>query len=179
MNAQLVVLLTGSMVMASATMAGASARPPAAPLATVDLALSDGAPAGTAAIEQDGKGLKLIVAAKGLPAGVHGIHLHAVGQCDGPAFITAGAHLNPHGRQHGFDNPAGSHLGDLPNLTAAADGNAGFTTPLHGSREELLQALFDADGTALVVHATADDNRTDPSGNSGGRIACGVLKRAS
>lgn len=177
MIARLAILLASSTLL-TATAAQAGARPPAAPVATAEIALSDGTPAGTAAIERDGKGLKLVVAAKGLPAGVHGIHLHAVGQCEGPGFTTAGSHLNPHNRQHGLDNPAGAHLGDLPNLTAAADGSAGLSAPLKGTPDELLASLFDTDGTALVIHATADDNRTDPSGNSGGRIACGVLKRS-
>lgn len=176
MKARLTILLASSMLLAPAAQAGA--RPPAVPIATADIVLSDGTAAGTAAIERDGKGLKLVVAAKGLPAGVHGIHLHAVGQCEGPGFTTAGSHLNPHNRQHGLDNPAGAHLGDLPNLTASADGSGGLGAPLKGTQDELLASLFDTDGTALVIHATADDNRTDPSGNSGGRIACGVLKRS-
>lgn len=179
MNARLVVLLSGSLALATVASAEAGTRRPAAPVATAALALSDGTAAGTAAIERDGAGLKLVVAAKGLPAGVHGIHLHAVGKCEGPGFTSAGAHLNPHGKQHGHDNPAGAHLGDLPNLTAGADGSAGLSAGIDGARTDIEQALFDADGTAVVIHATADDYKTDPSGNSGSRIACGVLKRAN
>ncbi len=90
---------------------------------------------------------------------------------------SAGGHLNPHGKQHGMENPQGSHLGDLPNLSIGADGKGSFSVPLNGSPAEIEALLFDADGTALVVHAKPDDYRTDPSGNSGPRIACGVLTR--
>lgn len=178
MNAKLVLVVSGSVLLATASTAGAGARRPPAPVATAALALSDGTDAGTAAVRSAGTGLEIVVSARGLPPGVHGIHLHMAGLCEGPAFTSAGSHLNPHGKQHGLDNPAGAHMGDLPNLTAAADGTATLSVPLKGSRADLLQALFDADGTSVVIHASADNNRTDPSGNSGGRIACGVLKRA-
>jgi len=105
------------------------------------------------------------------------MHLHTVGQCDAPGFTTAGGHLNPHGKQHGSQNPAGSHLGDLPNITINNNGAGAASAQLSGSSSELEALLFDADGTALVVHAAADDYKTDPTGNSGARIACGVLTR--
>ena len=96
-----------------------------------------------------------------------------VGRCDAPAFESAGEHLNPAGAQHGLDNPAGPHMGDLPNLTVGTDS----TGHLVASATLADSSVFDADGSALVVHADPDDQRTDPSGNSGGRIACGVLSR--
>jgi Cu-Zn family superoxide dismutase len=81
-------------------------------------------------------------------------------------------------KQHGTENPAGAHLGDLPNLVVGAAGTGTVSATLRGTRADVLKDIFDADGTAVVVHATADDYRTDPSGNSGGRIACGVLTPA-
>jgi len=113
-----------------------------------------------------------------LPPGVHGIHFHAVGQCDGAgAFASAGAHYNPIGRQHGLNNPAGPHAGDAPNFTAAADGKAEVTfTTDRVSLTPGSTTLFDSDGSAFVIHAAADDQISQPSGNSGARIACGAVK---
>jgi Cu-Zn family superoxide dismutase len=91
-----------------------------------------------------------------------------VGQCDGPDFKSAGPHWNPAGRQHGHDNPLGAHLGDLPNLSVGSDGRGTASFTVDGD-------MADADGTSLVIHADPDDNKTDPSGNSGARIACAVL----
>jgi Cu-Zn family superoxide dismutase len=118
-------------------------------------------------------GVTFRIEARGLPLGIHGVHIHAVGRCDPPGFTTAGAHWNPAGRQHGFNNPAGAHAGDLPNISVAANGvvHESVTLP----RATYAQ-LLDGDGSALVVHAAADDYRTDPSGNSGARIACAVLQ---
>ena len=147
-------------------------------MASATLRAADGTDKGTASLTSSGTSLSLALSVSGLPAGEHGAHLHTVGSCDAPAFTTAGAHLNPHGKQHGTQNPQGSHLGDLPNLMVAADGTGSLTIPLVGTAAEIEALLFDADGTALVVHAGPDDYLTDPSGNSGGRIACGVLKRS-
>jgi Cu-Zn family superoxide dismutase len=114
-------------------------------------------------------GTYLRIAVQGLTPGDHGLHLHAVGRCDGPAFASAGAHWNPAGKQHGHLNPQGAHSGDLPNLTSSANGHGAINFLVTGG------SLADADGTALVIHAKPDDYRTDPSGNSGDRIACAVL----
>ena len=116
----------------------------------------------------------------GLPPGEHGFHFHQVGRCeaaDTTAFATALGHYNPAGRKHGTLNPDGPHAGDLPNITVGADGRAALPdSGLAVALSETARAgLLDADGTALLVHARADDYRTDPSGNSGPRIACGVL----
>lgn len=125
-------------------------------------------------------GVTFRVVASGLPHGVHGIHVHSVGRCDPPDFASAGPHWNPTMRKHGFNNPGGPHAGDLPNVTVAANGVLGETVTLTGAR--LLGppgapgALIDADGAALVIHTAADDYVTDPSGNSGARIACAVIR---
>ncbi len=148
-----------------------------APPAAASLKAADGSARGTASVVRSGDGLELKIAVEGLPAGLHGAHLHTVGRCEAPDFATAGGHLNPHGRMHGSDNPQGKHLGDLPNVAVGADGKGSLTVPLAGPAAELEAQLFDADGTAVVIHAAADDYRTDPTGNSGGRIACGVVSR--
>ncbi|MBA4161602.1 MAG: superoxide dismutase family protein [Novosphingobium sp.] len=147
-------------------------------LASAALGHANGSPAGTVIITAAGDKVTIAIAVVGLPQGPHGMHLHKVGKCEAPGFTSAGPHLNPNSAQHGIANPAGSHLGDLPNITANSPGAGAVSAALPGTRAELEAALFDADGTAVVVHADPDDYRTDPSGNSGARIACGVLKRA-
>lgn len=151
---------------------------PTAKLATATLKQGNGVPAGSAVLTAAGDKVTLTVAVAGLSAGDRGMHLHAVGRCDGPDFTSAGGHLNPGARQHGAHNPAGSHLGDLPNLSVGGNGTGTATVILSGTRAELETALFDADGTAIIVHAAADDYKTDPTGNSGPRVACGVLTRS-
>ncbi len=129
------------------------------------LRLANGLPGGTAQLLASGSQVNISIAAAGVSQGVHGVHLHMVGSCDAPDFQSAGGHLNPDGRQHGLENTAGSHLGDLPNLTVGASGAGTVSATLRGSREEVLARIFDSDGTAVVIHANADDYRTDPSGN--------------
>jgi Cu-Zn family superoxide dismutase len=175
MTRRLFPALMGS-ALCLATAASAAARPPAL-LASGALATATGEAAGTATITiAPGGNPTLRINASGLPAGVHGVHIHTTGKCEGPAFTSAGGHLNPAGHQHGKDNPAGSHLGDLPNLTIDGHGNGELVQTIPGDGAALRAQLFDADGAAVVVHAAADDYRTDPSGNSGARIACAVLK---
>ncbi len=130
---------------------------------------------GTVTATQRGATVQVQVAATGLPAGVHGTHFHEAGMCDAPAFTTAGAHLNPTGRQHGLRNPNGPHLGDLPNLTVGADGRGSMEATVAGTLTPGQAPLFDTNGTALIIHAAPDDQVTDPSGNSGARIACVVI----
>jgi len=139
------------------------------------LRLANGSPAGTAQLMASGSHVTITIAAAGLAPGTHGAHLHMKGSCEGPDFTSAGGHLNPGMKQHGSENPAGSHLGDLPNLVIGNSGAGTVSATLPGTREEVLSHIFDADGTAVVIHADADDYRTDPAGNAGGRIACGVL----
>lgn len=170
-----------AILMAAALGTTACATTPAAPgpmtLAHADIIGADGAPAGHAMLTESGGAVSLSITAQGLAAGPHGIHLHAVGKCEGPAFTTAAGHLNPAMHQHGSMNPAGPHLGDLPNIVVQADGTGTATVVIPGDWASLAPAMFDADGTAIVIHAAADDYKTDPSGNSGARIACGVLTR--
>ena len=140
------------------------------------LTSGDGATRGSVTIAEDAAGLTMNVSASGLPAGVHGIHLHEKGLCEGPKFASAGAHWNPAAKQHGRDNPAGAHLGDLANLEVGANGTASVSIPVEGvMMASGATMLADADGTAIVIHAKADDYKTDPSGASGDRIACAVL----
>ena len=147
-------------------------------VATAALQSAGGSLKGTARLTTIGDKVELAVTALGLTPGPHGTHLHTIGSCDPPDFKSAGGHLNPFGKMHGSENPQGSHLGDLSNLTVGEDGNGSLTLTLQGSLAELEPILFDADGTALVIHAAADDERTDPAGNAGPRIACGVLTRS-
>jgi Cu-Zn family superoxide dismutase len=148
-------------------------------LAQAALTNGSGVVVGRATIESVGASLYLVASASGQTSGVHGIHLHSAGKCEGPGFSTAGGHLNPDAHQHGTLNPRGPHLGDLPNIKIATDGTGSMKVPLPLSAEELLAAVFDADGAAVVLHAGPDDYKTDPSGNSGGRIACGVISATS
>lgn len=143
----------------------------------VPLVAPNGSPRGFARIIQVHGGVSVNVEGENLPPGVHGAHVHAVGRCDAPDFASAGPHWNPTERQHGTENPAGPHLGDTPNLVVGADGRGSleFEIPNAWVRANEPRAL-DADGAAFVIHADADDYRTDPSGNSGGRIACAVLR---
>ena len=139
---------------------------------TSTLVAADGTSVGTVMVRVNRDGSTVVaVHGAGLPAGSHGLHLHDKGLCAGPAFASAGGHWNPTGRQHGRDNPAGAHLGDLPNLAIDASGRGAAVIRIGATGEQ----LADVDGTSLMVHAKSDDYRTDPSGNSGNRIACAVI----
>jgi superoxide dismutase, Cu-Zn family len=138
---------------------------------------SDGVTIGTVRVRETPGGLALKLEARGLPSGEIGMHIHDVGRCEGPGFDSAGPHWNPGGRQHGRLNPAGKHAGDLGNLWVAADGSVRMDL-LPDPASHAANAL-DANGAALVIHAQHDDERTDPSGNSGARIACAVLAQPS
>lgn len=173
-----------AIALAGATVAGcASAGLSSGSEATASIRNAAGAERGTAVIRQDRDNLVHVdVQVTGMPPGPHGIHFHAVGVCDASGatpFASAGAHYNPLGRQHGLDNAAGPHAGDAPNFTVAADGTgrATFTTD-RVSLGEGSTTLFDSDGTAIVIHAAADDQISQPAGNAGARIACGVVQRA-
>jgi Cu-Zn family superoxide dismutase len=143
---------------------------------TVPLYDAQGQEVAHATMTQAGRDtVHLAVDATHLPAGTHGTHLHEAGRCEPPQFTTAGGHLNPLARKHGTRNPQGPHLGDLPNLVVGADGHGHMEATVMASLRPGQPPIFDVDGTSLVVHATADDMMTDPSGNSGARIACGIV----
>ncbi|MBB3348566.1 superoxide dismutase family protein [Sphingomonas sp. BK069] len=141
--------------------------------ATAQLATATGAPAGRATVTEVAGGLRFTVDASGMPPGTHGAHVHMVGRCDPPGFESAGGHWNPTQMKHGTMNPQGPHQGDLPNLVIGNDGRGTIGATIPGAT---MAGLLDADGAAMVIHAGQDDLKTDPSGNSGARIACGVFQ---
>ena len=144
--------------------------------AIAELRDANARPVGMATLTQVPGGVRIVIDAKGLPPGPHGVHIHEVGKCEGPQFTSAGGHINPEKKQHGVLNPQGAHAGDLPNITIDGAGNGRMETTT--SRVTLgggASSLFDADGSAIVIHAAPDDFKTDPTGNSGGRIVCGVI----
>lgn len=132
----------------------------------------------TAKFKQVKDGVQLSVKATGLPPGVHAIHVHNVGKCEAPGFTTAGPHFNPANKKHGMMNPEGHHAGDMPNLTINANGKGTFNAVI---KEITLagdgaNSLFHAGGTALVIHEKEDDMKSDPAGNAGNRLACGLVQ---
>lgn len=150
------------------------------PVESTNLVSSTGAVLGTVRVFSEPNGVTLRIDASGLPPGMHGAHVHSVARCDPPDFKSAGAHWNPTTKQHGHQNPSGFHIGDLGNLGVGADGKlvAGLLIPgarLTGSDRGEGIVMHDYDGVSLVIHAKPDDEKTDPSGNSGDRIACAVL----
>jgi Cu-Zn family superoxide dismutase len=129
---------------------------------------------GTLTLRETAAGISTTGTLRGIAPGVHGIHLHTTGRCDAP-FTTAGGHWNPTMHKHGFDNPQGPHLGDMRNVDVGSDSVATVSTTSAGGSLRGAGGLLDTDGAAVVVHAGPDDYRTDPAGNSGARVACGVV----
>ena len=148
--------------------------------AHADLVNAQGATIGHARLAATADGVKVSVMVSQLAPGEHGIHIHNVGKCEGPAFTTAGGHFNPASAHHGVNNTADPHphLGDLPNLTVDAAGKGKLSFLIKGATlDPGPNSLFHDGGTALVIHAKPDDLMSDPSGNSGDRIACGVIQQ--
>lgn len=141
--------------------------------AMATLMTPEGQEVGTALAMQSGDDVTIAVEATNLPPGTHGVHVHETGSCS-PDFSAAGGHWNPTGQSHGLEDPEGQHAGDMPNLEVAEDGSASLQYTLEGGAT--WDGLMDADGSALIVHSGEDDQTTDPSGDSGDRIACGVFQ---
>ncbi|MEK6447277.1 superoxide dismutase family protein [Priestia aryabhattai] len=145
----------------------------------VDLTNTSGEKVGEATLTEAKNGVQIKLNAQGLSPGRHGFHIHEIGKCEVPDFKTAGAHFNPFKREHGFKNTKGPHAGDLPNLEVAPNGKV--DTEIFASLVTLQEgkpnSLMDMDGSALVIHDKVDDYTTDPSGNSGDRIVCGVITK--
>jgi len=156
--------------------AGAADRAPLSAEAT--LKDKDNKQVGVATLIETPDGVRVAVTGYRLPPGTHGLHIHAVGQCDPPEFTSAGAHFNPGNKQHGKLNPTGPHAGDLPNLVVAASGEGGIDVTTRGfTLTQGATSVMGDKGSAIVVHANPDDDKTDPTGNSGARIACGVIAK--
>lgn len=179
-KAALVLCLPVGLILSGCTTPAASSDADTSSLsatkAQARLLAADGMARGDATVTQATDGLHVMVKARGLAPGVHAVHIHTMGQCAAPDFASAGGHWNPTSRQHGKDNPAGKHMGDMPNMLAGADGVGEMEYVIAGGAlTGGATPLLDSDGAAVVIHAQADDNRTDPAGNAGGRVACGVL----
>jgi len=171
-----IVIAAGSLVVLLG-LVGLAAQTGGSQSTLVKLQNAQGQSVGTATLSPAANGVQIQLDLTGLPPGIHAIHVHQVAKCEGPDFKSAGGHLNPDGKHHGLENPAGPHAGDLPNFEVAADGTARTTiTAANLTLGADPHSVFSNGGTALVIHAKADDMKSDPAGNAGDRIACGVIQ---
>ncbi|HEX7051581.1 MAG TPA: superoxide dismutase family protein [Longimicrobiales bacterium] len=175
------VLTTGMLAVGAAigwALHGPGTAEAPARAARAELRDADGNRVGTATFTEEANGVRVVVDVSDLRPGRHGFHIHETGRCDPPDFQSAGGHFDPEGREHGMENPAGPHAGDLPNLVVQVDGTGrGNSLDPYVTLEGGEDSLFRNGGTALVVHADPDDYYTDPSGDSGDRVACGIIER--
>lgn len=146
--------------------------------ATATMIDTEGNEMGVVELTESSEGVRIHVKLENVPEGEHGFHIHEVGKCEKPTFESAGAHFNPKGKEHGFDNPKGFHAGDLPNISPDENGSVDIefvakNITLEKGKEN---SLFDENGSSVILHEAPDDYKTDPSGNSGSRIACGVVE---
>jgi Cu-Zn family superoxide dismutase len=177
-----VTVLLAAGLAAGAAFAQTEQATPLADAATASVSIkgADGAEHGTVTLTQTNAGVLLSAQLTGLPPGPHGFHFHETGKCE-PPFETAGGHYNPTSAKHGYLVENGPHVGDIPNLLVPDSGNASveILNPFVSLADNSGNTLFDADGSALVLHAGADDYQSQPSGKSGDRIACGVVEKGS
>jgi len=151
---------------------------PSAPIANAGFIDKDGRILGTASFRETRLGVRIEVNVRDVLPGKHAMHVHAVGRCDPPEFTTAGAHFNPNGAKHGLAGSTHAHAGDLPHVVVGSDGrgSVSFVAPHLSLNRAASNGLAFGQGTAIVIHASSDDEKTDPSGNSGARVACGVIR---
>jgi len=145
---------------------------------TVKLVYARNDSIGTATLSPAPAGVTIAIAVKGLSPGEHAIHVHGTAKCEGPAFTSAGGHFNPDQKQHGMNNAQGPHAGDMPNFMVDSTGRSSATVVAPGiTLGDGPRSVFTGGGTAVVIHEKADDMRSDPAGNAGARVACGVITK--